>query len=257
MTFAPLYLSHGSPLTVIEESETARFLRDRGARIGTPAAILVMSSHWPSASVRLGGAERPRTIHDFYGFPDELYKITYPAPGAPEVAARAAALLGNGAVVDPDRGLDHGVWGVLRRMWPDGDVPVVPMTVLPGASPTAHFELGRLLAPLADQGVQIIGSGAATHNLEAYLEATPNDPPHDWVIAFTTWLAEKAERGETADLLDYRARAPFARQNHPTDEHLLPFFMALGAGKSGTGQRIHQATEYGVIAMDAYAFGAG
>ena len=234
-------------MTVIEDTATTRFLRELGRSLGKPRAAVMMSAHWPSSSPRVGAAVEPKTIHDFSGFPQALYDIQYPAPGAPDVAVRVAELLGTECTLDASRGLDHGVWALGKLMWPDADVPLVPLSVLPRQSPADHFKLGRQLRPLVEEGVLLIGSGAATHNLGAYFGNDVDTSPAQWVTEFTDWL----ETASLDDLLDYRRRAPYAVDNHPTDEHLLPFFFALGAGE--TRQRIHQAVEYGVIAMDCYA----
>lgn len=233
-------------MTVIENSATTRFLRELGRSLGKPRAVVVMSAHWPSVLPRVGAAAAPKTIHDFSGFPSALYDIQYPASGQPEVAARVAELLGAECAVDEARGLDHGVWGLSLLMWPEADVPLVPLTVLPSESPAVHYELGHRLRPLVDEGVLLIGSGAATHNLGAYFGNEVDAAPAPWVTDFTDWL----ETASLDDLLDYRRRAPHGVENHPTDEHLLPFFFALGVGEKR--QRIHRAVEYGVIAMDCY-----
>jgi 4,5-DOPA dioxygenase extradiol len=244
---AALFLSHGSPMTVIEDSACTHFLRDLGRDLDKPRAAVVMSAHWPAAAPKVGAAANPRTIHDFSGFPPALYDIRYPAVGAPDVAARVAELLGPDCGLDASRGLDHGVWAPALLMWPEADVPLVPLTVLPNQSPAAHYDLGRRLRPLTAEGVLLIGSGAATHNLGAYVDNSIDAPPAPWVTDFTDWL----ETASIEDLLDYRRRAPHAVDNHPTEEHLLPLFFALGAGAHR--RRVHQSVEYGVIAMDCYA----
>lgn len=249
---APLFLSHGSPMLVLQPTPTTAFLRALGDSIGRPKAVVAVSAHWETPIPSVGAAALPATIHDFHGFPRELYEMTYPAPGAPEVAERAAALLG--AAIDPVRGLDHGIWSVASLMWPRADVPMVPLSVQPDAGPVAHFELGRSLRPLADDGVLILATGSLTHNLGAYRGHRRDDAPEPWAAGFADWLAENAAAGRVDDLLDYRRQAPFAERNHPTDEHLLPFFVALGAAPTGRAEAIHRAYEYGVLAMDAYAF---
>jgi 4,5-DOPA dioxygenase extradiol len=247
-----LFLSHGSPLTLAEDTRARAFLVELGQTLPKPKAVLAVSAHWTTRQPAIGGAAWPETIHDFFGFPDFLYERRYPAPGAPELAQKVVGLLGEGAALDPERGLDHGIWTVMSLLWPDRDVPVVPMAVQPRQGARYHYEMGQKLKPLAEDGVLILGTGAATHNLRAYMGNQPGVAPQPWVLAFTDWLAATAAEGDTEALIDYRARAPFAVENHPTDEHLLPFHVVLGA--TGRAERIHASVEYGVIAMDDYRF---
>ena len=198
-------------------------------------------------------AAQPRTIHDFAGFPRELYEIRYPAPGAPELAQRIVALLadaGLAAATDARWGLDHGAWVPLALMYPQADIPVVQLALQPALGPRHHFELGRALAPLREEGVLILGSGGATHNLREL--GAPDTPPPPWARGFSDWLEQTVGVGDDAALLDYRARAPQAARNHPSEEHLLPLFVAAGAG--GRGRRVHTSTTYGSLMMDFYRF---
>lgn len=245
---APLFLSHGSPMLVIEATPTTAFLKSLGRTLGKPKAVLAVSAHWETQAPRIGAAPTPATIHDFRGFPRELYEMRYPAPGAPDVARQVAAL--TGADLDPGRGLDHGIWTVAMLMWPDADVPVVPFSVQPDRDARWHYELGRKLRGL---DVQVLATGALTHNLSAYFGNDVDAPPVEWSAAFADWMAEAVEQGRVDDLLDWETKAPHALRNHPTPEHLLPLFVALGAG-SVPGTVLHRATDYGVLAMDAYAF---
>lgn len=254
--FHPVFLSHGSPLLALEETPTVAFLRALGQRLGKPRAVVAVSAHWLSRETRVGGAAAPATVHDFGGFPPELYRVQYPAPGAPEIAARVAELIGPSARIDPARGLDHGIWSVAAHLWPGADVPMVPVSIQPQQGPAAQLALGQRLRPLCAQGVLVLGSGSSTHNLAAYMGQRRETPPLAWAMAFADWLDDTARRGDTAALLDYRTRAPHAVANHPTDEHLLPFFVALGAGAGGPATTLHRDMEYGVIGMDAYMFSA-
>ncbi|MCC7273457.1 MAG: dioxygenase [Alphaproteobacteria bacterium] len=259
MTFQPpLFLSHGSPMLYLTDSPARRFLAGLAARIGRPPAIVVASAHWETEAPRVGGAPAPRTIHDFGGFPDALHRASYPAPGAPDLAARIARLLtaaGLAAAVDPGRGLDHGIWVPLAIALPEAEVPVVPLAIQPGRDPAHHVALGRALRPLADEGILVIGSGSLTHNLYALKHGATDAPTPAWVDGFRDWVAERAAAGDAAALADYRASAPAGEVNHPTDDHFLPFFVALGAaGEDAVGRRIHASVEYGALAMDGYAF---
>lgn len=246
-----LFLSHGSPLSCFEDTPARDFMLGLGKALAKPKAVLAVSAHWTTGSPVVGAAAAPETIHDFYGFPDFLYRMRYPAEGAPGIAARVAELLGAG--IDETRGLDHGIWTVASLLWPEADVPVIPVSVQPKADPRHHYELGRKLHPLTEEGVLVLGTGSATHNLRAYM-AGGGKEVQPWAAAFADWLAATAEAGDLDSLLDYRVRAPHARENHPTDEHLLPFYTALGAAPAGKAERLFGDIEYGVIAMDGYGF---
>jgi len=253
-----LFVSHGAPTLIIQDGPAHRFLAGYGAALGKPSAILVASPHWESSDLLLSTAEQPETIYDFYGFPKALYEISYAAPGAPAVAARAAAMLrdaGLKGAEDPNRGLDHGAWVPLHLMYPDADIPVAQISIQTGLGPTQQLAVGRALAPLRDEGVLIVGSGSATHNLAEFRGQAVDTPPPDWVTEFADWTHAALSEGRTNDLLAYRTTAPHAVRNHPTDEHFLPLITALGAGGPNTrAERVHASTTYGVLAMDAYAF---
>ncbi len=259
-TFPSLFLSHGAPTLALQDGPAHRFLRGYGEVLGRPAAILMVSAHWESDTPMLGATEAPETIHDFFGFPAALYEILYAAPGAPELARRAAALLeaaGQGATLDARRGLDHGAWVPLLLMYPEAEVPVAQLSLQSRLGPAHHLRLGEALAPLRDEGILIVGSGGFTHNLSEFRGQAADSPAPDWVTGFADWMSEAIEAGRRDDLLDYRRRAPHARRNHPSEEHLLPLYVAMGAGGAETGgRRVHASFTYGVLAMDAFAFGA-
>jgi 4,5-DOPA dioxygenase extradiol len=251
-----VFVSHGAPTLALEENATVEFLRGLGAELGRPRAILCVSAHWATRVPTLSAAERPETIHDFGGFPDELYRVRYDAPGAPTLAARAAELLSAAGVASElsnERGLDHGAWVPLSLMYPDGDVPVTQLSVQPNAGAGEHFRMGRALAPLRREGVLILSTGGATHNLR---ELGRGAEAPDWAARFDEWLDGKIRGGSYEDLLDYRRLAPHAELAHPTDEHLLPLFVAAGAGGSDApGLGLHRGWTYGSLSMAAYAFG--
>jgi len=255
-----LFVSHGSPTLAIEDSPARRFLSGWSADLPPPRAVIVASAHWETARPMLSAAPAPATIHDFGGFPDALYAITYPAPGAPAIAEAAADLLrvaGLDAATDPARGLDHGAWVPLSLMYPGADIPVVSLSVQPQAGPAHHVAVGRALAPLRAEGVAVIGSGALTHDLPTLFGTRPaaDAEPPAWVTDFADWTAAALDDGRIDDLLRYREWAPAAVRNHPTEEHLLPLFVALGAGApDGRAIRVHSSTTYGLLAMDAFAF---
>ena len=253
-----LFISHGAPTLLLEPGPTRGFLMQLGARLRRPKAILVMSAHWETEQPAISAASQPETIHDFRGFPAELYQMQYPVPGAPALAQQAVQLLaaaGVSAVTAPDRGLDHGAWAPLMLMYPGADIPVTQIAVQTQLGPAHHLRLGEALRPLRDEGVLIIGSGSATHNLRELGGHRYDSPAPYWVGTFNGWLADTLQAGCTAGLMDYRALAPNAVRNHPTEEHLLPLFAAYGAATPGVlPQRIHSGYTYGVIGMDAWRF---
>jgi 4,5-DOPA dioxygenase extradiol len=254
-----IFLSHGSPMLALEDSPARRFLQGLGTSLPRPQAIVVVSAHWetrggPAVSL----AQQPDTIHDFGGFPRALFEIQYPAPGAPAAAERAAALLeahGIPAGRSAQRGLDHGAWVPLSLMYPEADIPVAQLSVVHGASPAEHERIGRALAALRGEGVLVVGSGSLTHNLYECRGQGIAAPVPAWVSEFEAWMKARLDAGERAALLDYRRAGPFAAQNHPTEEHLLPLFVAMGAaGPDARATQLHASFEHGVLAMDAYAF---
>jgi 4,5-DOPA dioxygenase extradiol len=257
--FPTIFLSHGSPMLALQDSPARRFLQELGKSLERPKAIVVVSAHWEtSGSPAVSLAQEPETIHDFGGFPRALFEIQYRAPGAPDAARRAAALLEAGGIAagySQERGLDHGAWVPLRLMYPDADIPVAQLSVVRGAGPADHEQVGRALAALRGEGVLVVGSGSLTHNLYEFRGQGIDAPVPHWVNEFGAWMKTRLENSDRAALLDYRRAAPFAAQNHPTEEHLLPLFVAMGAaGPDARATQLHASFEHGVLAMDAYAF---
>ncbi len=257
----PLFVSHGAPDLILQETATRDFLAGVAASMPRPKAIVSVSAHFASLRPAVVVDAAPEMIYDFGGFDPALYQMVYPAPGEPALARRIAERLtaaGQDVLLVEGRGYDHGTWVPLKLMYPDADVPVVQLSVQPRRDPAHHFAVGRALAPLAEEGILILGSGSLTHNLhEAFAggrgpRARRVAPPA-WVRDFAEWIAEKVAMRDVEALLDYRARAPHAVRNHPTDEHLLPLFVALGAGGEA-GLRVHTDYDFGVLAMDAYRF---
>lgn len=263
MTTQPsLFISHGSPMTALQPGATGERLAELAAALPRPSAIVVASAHWLARSPHVGGAAQPATMHDFGGFPAPLYQLRYPAPGQPEIAAEAARLLtdaGLTATVDSTRALDHGVWVPLRLLVPQADIPVVPLSIQPGLGPAHQLAVGRALAPLREQGVLVIGSGSITHNLHDLGAGYSAEREAPYVRPFIQWIEQRLAAGDIDALLDYRRQAPFAERAHPTDEHLLPLFVALGAAGDGArAQRLDAGIDLGILAMDIYRFdGAG
>ena len=265
---APLFISHGSPMTALEPGALGPFLQRLGPAIDAafdrPRAILALSAHTLTREPVLFAATRHGTVHDFQGFPEALYRLRYDSPGAPELAPRVLELLraaGLNAIQTDDGGLDHGIWTPLRLAYPAADIPILPLGFPPHWSPARLFELGRALAPLAAEGVLVMGSGSITHNLRLLFDGGPVlvDAAEIATCAqFRQWFAARAAAADWPALLDYRAQAPHAALMHPGDEHLLPWFVAAGAaGEPAAGLRLHQGITYGSLGMDAYAFGAG
>jgi 4,5-DOPA dioxygenase extradiol len=254
-----LFLSHGSPMHAVQPGAAGAAWTALGRRLPRPRAVLVASAHWETSVPMLTGSRRPETIHDFGGFPPELYRLTYAAPGAPEVAAQAVALLkdaGIAAGVDGCRGLDHGAWVPLRWMYPDADVPVVQLSLQPALGTAHHLRLGRALAALADDDVLVIGSGHMTHNLRDWMANPRRHEPLRYAAAFAEWVGERLRARDGDALLAYREQAPEAVRAHPTEEHFLPLFVAWGAaGSDPDAQRVADGFEAGALAMDAFVFG--
>jgi len=265
-TFAPLFVSHGSPMTALQPREAGAFMQQLGRTLrqqhGLPRAILAVSAHSLTQEPVLMAAPRHEAVYDFGGFDPQLYTLRYDAPGAPGVADRVSELMAAAGIPMhrvAEGGLDHGIWTPLRFMFPDADVPVLPLAWPPQWSPAQLFVLGQALAPLAGEGVLILGSGSITHNLRRVFAGGGLHPPERAATpestAFRDWFASHGAAADWAPLLDYREQAPHAALMHPTDEHLLPFFVAAGAGGKVPALRIHDSLVFGELGMDAYAFG--
>lgn len=259
MTILPsLFISHGSPMTALQPGLTGERLNELARALPQPKAIVIATAHWLTRQPYVGGAPMPETIHDFGGFPAALYQIRYPAPGAPELAAHVHQQLeaaGLTSSIDPQHGLDHGAWVPLRLLYPHADIPVVPLSIQPERDPAHHLAVGRALASLREEGVLVIGSGSITHNLHDLRSGYSEAREAPYVRPFIGWIEQKLAAGDISALLDYRRQAPFAERAHPTDEHLLPLFVALGAaGASASAQRIDAGIDLGLLAMDIYRF---
>lgn len=254
---SPLFVSHGAPTMILEDVPARTFLSGLGKDIARPRAIVVVSAHWETDSPQVSAAKRPETIYDFSGFPEALYRLKYPAAGAPDLARTIVEHLnsaGFAAKADPARGLDHGAWAPLLLMYPEADIPVLQLSIQPQRNPAHHVAVGRALAPLTQEGVLVLASGSATHNLRA-LDWQGRAAPPDWARDFDNWLAQAIATGDEESLVNYRAAAPHAVQAHPRDEHLLPLFVAYGAaGEGAKGVRLHNSFTHGGLSMAAYRF---
>ena len=266
--YAPVFLSHGSPMTALEPGPAGAFWRDLGrtidARVAAgeapPTAIVALSAHTLARRAVTLAAPRHAAIHDFGGFPRALYELRYEVAGVPCLAPHVEQLL-QWAGIEVEHaesgGLDHGIWVPLRNIRPQGDIPVLPVAFPPDRTPAQLFELGAALASLVDEGVWIIGTGSITHNLRLGLPRPDPVPEIPASAAFRAWFAERSAARDWESLFHYRALAPEAQTMHPTDEHLLPWFIAAGAGgRDDAPIRVHAGVAGGHLGMDAYAFGA-
>ena len=264
-----IFVSHGSPMIALEPGEAGAFMQRLGpaidAAFGRPKAIVSVSAHTAARVPVVLGAARHEAIYDFGNFDPRLNRMRYDAPGDPALAGRLTALLreaGIGAEQVDEGGLDHGAWTALRYLYPQADIPIVPLAFVPSDPPQKQFALGAAIASLADDGVLVLGSGSITHNLRRVFaggglhpdRARPEIPES---AAFRRWFADRAAARDWDALLAYRAKAPHAVDMHPTDEHLLPWYVAAGAGgRDAVPVRLHNSVTLGSLGMDAYAFGA-
>jgi len=228
MTTQPvLFLAHGDPMNALYDNAFTRRLAKLGTELVKPSAVAVFSAHWFSRGTQVGGAANPETIHDFGGFPEELYRQTYPAPGDPALAERIASLL-PGSAIAPNRGLDHGVWTVLKFLFPDADVPVVPVSIDVGASPSELIAQGRELSRLRQENVLVVGSGNVVHNVGMYF-SRHDESPFAWATDFDAYVSDALVRQDIDALEHYQRAGASAHLAHPSDDHLLPLFPCLGA----------------------------
>jgi 4,5-DOPA dioxygenase extradiol len=244
-----VFLGHGSPMNALG-GPYAEGWRALGERLAKPKAVLMISAHWYIEGVAVTAMARPRTIHDFGGFPAPLYEIQYPAPGDPALAQRVAGLLAPLPVsLDHEWGLDHGAWSVLMHVFPRADVPVLQLAIDERQPPRFHHDLGARLAPLRDEGVLIVGSGDVVHNLRAARLAA-GAKPYDWATRFETFVREAIAAGRFESLIDYATLGEDARLSIPTPEHYLPLLYVLGAAEQGeTTAFLNQGVDLGAISM--------
>jgi 4,5-DOPA dioxygenase extradiol len=231
-----VFLGHGAP-PLIDDPVWPKQLATWAESLPRPKALLVVSAHWESAPLTIGATTTVPLVYDFYGFPQRYYETQYPAPGAPELGKRVSELVADltPTMQDPDRGLDHGAYVPLLFMYPRADVPVLQVS-LPSEDPRVLLEIGRRLAPLRDEGVLIMGSGFMTHSFEAIRRMMQGDNSvTNHVMEFDAWAAEMLARRDVDSLLDYRQRAPAVRYAHPTVDHFIPLFVALGASLDDDG----------------------
>ena len=254
-----LFVPHGAPTFALQSGAAGSAMSKVAMALPRPRAIIVVSAHWETEIPTLGTAENLETIYDFWGFPAPLYDIRYPAHGSPSIAEEVRCLLqksGFESRLDRTRGLDHGAWIPLRQMFPEADIPVIPLSILRGLGPEAHFRLGQALAPLLEQGILLLASGNLTHNLMDYRIASQSGSGTPaYVSEFADWMWTHLANGDHAALLNYRNLAPNAARAHPSEDHLLPLYVALGAAGAGaTAERLYTGIADLVLAMDMYSF---
>lgn len=251
-----LFVSHGAPTFALEPGLAGPALTELGRQLPRPEAVLVVSPHWMTDGVRVGTSATPATIHDFGGFPAELYTLQYPVAGHPDLARKTQALLkeaGWRPMADDARGLDHGAWVPMMHLFPDHSVPVFQVSLPRDLDSRSAWQLGRALQPLARENVLIVGSGSLTHNLYEVRWGDRN--ASEYAQAFTDWVRSRVQAGDHQQLIDALEKAPHARRAHPTSEHFLPLLVAAGAAGEGCpGSLIDGGIEHGVLAMDAFVF---
>jgi 4,5-DOPA dioxygenase extradiol len=248
----------------LESGDAGAVWRQIGASLsradGGLRAVLCVTAHWETSMPMLSAAAQPPMIYDFGGFPEALYRIVYAAPGDPAVAQEAQALIAAAGIpsrTDPVRGFDHGTWVPMRAMFPDARVPIVQLSVQPGLGTAHHVAVGRALQSLREKGVAIIASGHLTHNLRDWFASrSAHAAGQDaYVVAFQSWVQQHIETDDIDALVDYRRAAPQAVRAHPTEEHFLPLFVALGASTADDERARLYAGRDGPLAMDIYRFG--
>ncbi|MGX9706468.1 dioxygenase family protein [Laceyella tengchongensis] len=244
-----LFLAHGSPMLAIEQTDYTQFLERLGQTL-KPKAIVIFSAHWESEVQSISFTDGVyETIHDFYGFPEELYALRYPAKGSVQLAERLAEMFTDGGIEvrkDRSRGLDHGSWTLLHRMYPQADIPVIQLSVNPFLPPETQFNIGACLRGIGAEGILIIGSGVTVHNLRALKwEQTTPEP---WAVAFDDWLVEKVRTKDWDNLFRYAKLAPYADMAVPTPEHFVPLFIAMGSGSPQAEAKVlHRSYDLGTL----------
>jgi len=257
MSLPALFFGHGNPMNAIVRNGYTEAWGRIGHGVSVPKAILSISAHWfvPATSVTI--SEAPRTIHDFGGFPPELYRVQYPAPGDPALARRIQQLLSPLPVtLDSAWGLDHGTWSVLRHVYPDADIPVVQLSIDETKPARFHFETGKRLAPLRDEGILIVGSGNLVHNLHTYAWGGRPRDPYDWAVRFEKAAKQMMLAGNLEPLVNYESLGPDAALSIPTPDHYLPLLYVLAAWRQGEPIRFPvQGVDGGSISMLAVQIG--
>jgi len=255
------FVAHGAPLLAIEHNEYTQFLNELGRTLSKPKAIVLFSAHWESSIQQISDVNEYRTIYDFGGFPEELYRIEYPAKGNREITKEIEDLFTKQGIpfeVDTTRGLDHGAWVVLRMLYPNADIPVISMSVNPRLTPEDQYKIGKSLAALRENNVLIIGSGGTVHNLRAVKMVADNGEVDQWAREFEDWLEFHLKNWDIESLFKYDSLAPNAQIAVPPygNEHFIPIFYAMGAAdKEQTAKLLHRSYRYGNLSHSVWQFG--
>lgn len=252
-----IFLGHGSPMNALADNTWTRALQKLGKTLPRPRALLVISAHWMTRGIWVTHMQNPRTIHDFYGFPKELFEIQYPAPGSPELAETVQGLVADPEISpdDSEWGLDHGTWSVLKHVFPEAQIPVVQLSLDIAKPPEFHYQLGQKLQALREQGVLILGSGNIVHNLRR-LDWSPQAAPMAWAVEFDQWVKGRAEARDFNSLVIDYSKTEAGRLSVPTPDHYFPLLYILGAAQPQ--DELHfdvNEIQHGSIAMRSFRFG--
>lgn len=256
-----LFIAHGAPLLAIENNEYTQYLNQLGSTLPRPKAIVVFSAHWEAGIQKVSSVQEYATIHDFGGFPDELYRIQYPAKGNSEMTIEIQELFRKQGIpfeVDDQRGLDHGAWVVLRLLYPHADIPVISMSIDPRLSPVEQYQVGKSLAELRKKDVLIISSGGTVHNLRALNWGKEKGEADEWALCFDEWIATHLEYWDVESLFNYHSLAPHAERAVPPygNEHFIPIFYAMGAADNHRQAKLlHRSYRYGNLSHSVWQFG--
>lgn len=250
-----LFIGHGNPMNALADNDFSRTLRQLGEKLIRPRAILCISAHWLTTSIKITAMPKPRTIHDFYGFPQALFDVQYPAPGSPQIALEIKESLPKLSLeLDQEWGLDHGAWSVLRHLYPLADIPVLQLSIPIHQSSSFQFEVGRQLIPLRDQGILIIGSGNIVHNLQK-IQFSAQAPAYPWALQFNEWVQDLLDKNEFSTIVENSHKTPEGALSIPTNEHWYPFLQVLGAAnKEKTHHIIYDGIENSSISMKSLLF---
>ncbi|MEI7025341.1 dioxygenase family protein [Paenibacillus sp. y28] len=251
------FFAHGAPSLILDHMEYTNFLKEFAADKPKPKAIVLFSAHWENPEQAVSGVKGTyETIYDFYGFPDALYQMTYPAPGNPELGSEIQSVLaahGIANVLDEKRGLDHGAWGILKLLYPDAAIPVVALSVNRYLTGEEQYNIGKAIGALREKDVLVIGSGGTVHNLRRVSRGAQQ--PEAWAVAFDDWLKENLEAWDTEALFRYAEDAPYGREAVPTAEHFVPLLLAMGAGDAGRQAKLlHRTYQYGTLSLSCWEF---